>query len=138
MSVIPPKDAVLPPLEMSDRVDHPKFGFGTVSAPPEGDRYHVLFDDPKYGTKNIVRRFLFLVTRPDARGSLYWNQAYAQLLSKSQDHRWRTDEVMKRAFRDPQDEPINAATLRECLEIERDGLTTLLEFLDADEAGKHQ
>lgn len=137
MSTIPPKGAVLPPLEMSDRVDHKKFGFGTISAPPEGDKYEVEFDNPNFGTKRVVRRFLSLVTRPDAKGGPYWAQAYAGLLDKAQDDRWRTYEVMRGAFRDPHEEPRNAEKIRECLLREKRSMTALLDFLDADEAGEH-
>lgn len=137
MSRIPPKGAVLPSLEMSDRVDHTKFGLGTVSAPPDGDRYEVLFDHPECGTKKIVRRFLSLVTRPDAKGAPYWAHVYAQVLEKVQDSRRRTDEAMKRAFNDPGDVPFNAKRIRELLERENADISALLAFLDADEAGEH-
>lgn len=137
MSRIPPKGAVLPPLEMSDRVDHTKFGLGTISAPPDGEKYEVIFDNSECGTKKIVRRFLSLVTRPDTKGAPYWAHVYAQILDKVQDSRWRTVVSMERAFDDPGDDPSDAKKIRELLERENADISALLAFLDADEAGEH-
>lgn len=137
MSQIPPKDAILEPLQMQDRVDHPKFGLGTIAAPPEGDKYEVLFDNPEFGTKRIVRRFLFLVTRPDAKGGLFWAHEYAKVLDKVLYDRARTDGLMKAAFRDANDIPANAKSIREHLDREKASIEALLEFLDADEDGDH-
>lgn len=137
MRKLPPTDAVLEPLQMSDRVDHPKFGLGTISAPPEGDKYEVLFDNPDCGTKRVVRRFLFLATRPDAKGGSFWANEYARFLDKAQVDRRRTDEIMRRAFRGTDDEPKDTAALRKSLAQEKASIETLLEFLDADEAGDH-
>lgn len=137
MSKLSPKDTALNPLQLSDRVDHPKFGIGTISAPPERDKYQVLFDNPDHGTKFVVGHFLSLVTRPDAKGGPFWANEYACLLNAALNQRYRTDETMKRAFRNTQDDPIDVTSIRTNLEKEKANILALLEFLEADEAGEH-
>jgi len=137
MSKLPPEDAIPPPLQMSDRVDHRKFGLGTVSSPPQWDRFEVLFDNPAYGSKRVVRAFLTLVSSPDAKGGPYWEHEFTKVLEPVLNDRSRTDGILRSAFRDTSDDRWDAAKVRAALERERAGIATLLTFLDADEAGEH-
>lgn len=137
MNKVPPEGTALEPLQISDRVDNNKFGLGTISAAPDGDKCPVLFDDPEHGMKCIARRFLFLVTRPDAKGGPYWAHEYQKLLEAALEERARTSGVMEYAFRDTSQYSFDAAKVRQRLEGEKASIDALLNFLDADEAGEH-
>lgn len=137
MNKVPPEGTVLEPLQISDRVDNNKFGLGTISAAPEGHKCLVLFDDPEHGMKCIARRFLFLVTRPDAKGGSYWAHEYQKLLEAALDDRARTSGVMERAFRNSSQSSFDAAKVRQRLAGEKASIEALLNFLDTDEADEH-
>ena len=143
------------PFEWGDRVDHPKFGLGTVasrpvavagpvedrSAPggfstaPKGWRMEIDWDDPARPRSGMTSSFLSLVERPDAKGGPYWAAEYRHRLENTLRARRSTDSVMQDAFRSSRG--VGAAELRSILDGERAGIEELLRFLDADEAGEH-
>lgn len=137
-----------------DRVDHPKFGIGTivsrpvpVSGPiadrpgvgsyrtsPKGWRIEVEWDDPNRSRGKYSSLHFRLVERPDAKGGAYWAAAYRDRLEDVLDARRQTDGAMQQAFRSSNGGP---SDIRTKLQAEQDAITELLAFLDADEAGEH-
>lgn len=127
----------LPCLQISDRVDHPRFGLGTVCEPQKDDRVTVTFDVDWFGTKCIIRKFLTHVTSPDVKGGAYWAHEFQEFLELALLARSRTNAAMKLAFRDKSRLEVSSAHIRAALEREKASMEALLQFLDADEAGEH-
>lgn len=127
------------PFQWGDRVDHKKFGLGTVvSEPISGGkdwRLQVEWDDPSRGTTGIMSSILSLVSRPDAKGGAYWSYQYNQLLASVHAARNATNEALSNAFRPRGGEGLKS--LLDILEIEKSAVRELTDFLERDEAGEH-
>ena len=154
MSERPGREHGTPPFDWGDRVDHPKFGLGTivsrpgpVSGPiadrrdaggyrvgPKGWTIEVEWDDPKRPRGKFSNSHFHLVERPDAKGGAYWAAIYQEKLENALDARRRTASVMQQAFRSSDHGP---ADIRQKLEAEREVIERLLAFLDADDADEH-
>ena len=122
-------------LQWGDRVDHKKFGFGTVCGEPEGDKVLVEWDDPQRKTTGVMASFLQLVTRPDAKGGAYWNNEYKKLLEAVKVARVRSDTALANAFRPTKGSGI--ASIDQALSEEKSPMDALREFLEEDEKGNH-
>ena len=143
------------PFAWGDRVDHPKFGIGTVvsqpvpaSGPiadrsvaggyrigPKGWSIEVEWDDPNRSRRKFSSSHFSLVERPDAKGGAYWSAIHRERLENVLDARCRTNNSMQQAFRNPNGGPDE---VRAKLETERTAINELLAFLDADGAGEHR
>jgi hypothetical protein len=154
MSERPGREHDTPPFDWGDRVDHPKFGLGTivsrpgsVSGPiaehrdvggyrvgPKGWTIEVEWDDPNRPRGKFSSSHFRLVERPDAKGGAYWAAIYQEKLENALDTRRRTDVDMQRAFRSSEG---GAADVRMKLKAEREAIDDLLMFLEADDAGEH-
>ena len=122
-------------LEWGDRVDHKKFGLGTVSGEPEGDKILVDWDDPKRAPTRVVGSFLRLVTRPDAKGGAFWGNEYRKLLEAVQAARKTSEVALANAFRATDGQGLTS--LEKALEAEKAPLDALRDFLKQDEKGDH-
>lgn len=123
------------PLQWGDRIDHKKFGLGTVEGEPEGEKVHVIWDDPNRAPARVVSSFLRLVTRSDAKGGAFWNHEYSKLLKTVENTRAATNSELASAFR-----PIDGdglSKLEQTLESEAKAFNDLRDFLVADEKGEH-
>lgn len=142
------------PFDWGDRVDHTKFGLGTIvsrpvpasgpitdpSAPshysigPKGWTLEIEWDDPNRPRGKFSSIHFRVVERPDAKGSTYWMAIYRDRLGDTLDARRRTETLMKQAFRSSDGGPNE---VRAALDQERAAIDGLLAFLDADEVGEH-
>lgn len=99
------------PLAEGDRVDHRKFGLGTVvaidgppsvgaprgpgSPPPNAWKVTVACDDPARGEIRVLSTFLTKVASPDARPFVYWDRQWRPLRD-----RWlQARDAVKRRWR---------------------------------------
>ena len=123
------------PFQWGDRVDHKKFGLGTIEGEPEGEKVVVKWDDPKRAPTGVMSSFLRLVTRPDAKGGAFWNHEYKKLVDAVKSARATTDNAIGASFRPMNDDGL--AALDQSLAAERTALDALRDFLIADEAGEH-
>lgn len=123
------------PLQWGDRVDHKKFGLGTVDGEPEGEKVRVIWDDPNRAPARVVSSFLRLVTRPDAKGGAFWNHEYGKLLETVKSARGASDTALANAFRPKVGDGL--AAIDQALAIEAEALDALRSFLLADEMGEH-
>lgn len=143
-----------PPFDWGDRIDHPKFGLGTIVSRPEpvsgpiADRrdvgghrvgskgwiIEVEWDDMNRPRGKFSSSHFRLVEKPDAKGGAHWAAIYQEKLENALDARRRTDVDMQRAFRSSEG---GAANVRMKLGAEREAIEDLLTFLDADDAGDH-
>lgn len=138
------------PFQWGDRIDHKLFGFGTVDGDPvasvgmnpktyrtepRGWMVPVKWDDPERTATQVASVALNLVTRPDAKGSAYWNNEYQKHLKSIQVARTATDTALKNAFRPHKGNGLEA--LQRALEEEQDCMETLKAFLKDDANGEH-
>ena len=145
------------PLTWGDRVEHPKFGFGTVEGEPvpafgpimEAGRYgvgpkgwtvQVRWEDPnrapsKIGFDPKERPFLVKVFSPDARGHAYWENEFHKRLGPVEKIRAEIGTYLKSSFRARPG--FSRERLAELQARETHALTELQAFLAADEAGEH-
>ena len=137
MNTLSKESEGLEPFKIADRVDHTQFGFGTVVKPQQGDQVEVLFDILTQRVSKVRRRYLRLVTSPEAKGGPFWAQRYIVLLKETLDERARTDMIMELSFRSHSETVFDAARIRAALEYEKLSVQALLNFLDEDEAEKH-
>lgn len=143
-----------PPFDWGDRIDHPKFGLGTIVSRPEpvsgpiADRrdvggyrvgskgwiIEVEWDDMNRPRGKFSSSHFRLVERPDVKGCAYWAATYQEKLENALNARRETASVMQQAFRNSDRGP---ADIRKKLVAEREVIERLLAFLEADDAGEH-
>lgn len=123
------------PLQWGDRIDHKKFGLGTVDGEPNGAKVHVIWDAPNRAPTWVVSLFLRLVARPDAKGGAFWNYEYSKLLKTVENTRAATNTELAIAFRPLDGNGLSRLEL--ALESEVKALNDLRDFLSADEQGEH-
>lgn len=144
------------PLQWGDRVDHKKFGFGTVVGEPvpvvrgsaegppfivpSGWRVTIDWDDPALPQGEYVfdpaRTNTFQkVSSSNARGQAYWENEWRKCLEALLAARAATDAYLKGAFR--RIPPFSFEALAELQEQERRALTDVERFVEADERGEH-
>lgn len=122
-------------LQWGDRVDHKKFGLGTVEGEPDGEKVHVIWDDPNRTPTRVASSFLRLVTRSDAKGGTFWNHEYSKLLKTVENTRTATNSELASAFRPIESDGLYK--LEQALESEAKALNDLRDFLAADGRGEH-
>lgn len=144
------------PLQWGDRIDHQKFGFGTVVGEPvpvmggslegppyvvpSGWRITVDWDDParpqgEYSFDPARNNIFRKVSSPNARGQAYWANEWRKCLEPLLAARAATDAYLKEAFR--RMPPFAPDTLAQLQERERQALADVESFLAADERGDH-
>lgn len=142
-------------VQWGDRVDHRIMGFGTVvgepvamSGPiedrtmpggyrdgPKGYSVTVKWDDPSKREGTFGCRSLQLVTRPNAKGSGYWNNEYEKLLAEVMWSRRLTDAALKSGFRPKEGDSLSA--IERALMAERGPMERLANFLAEENKGEH-
>ncbi|MDR6872685.1 hypothetical protein J2Y55_003704 [Bosea sp. BE125] len=145
-----PSSELESPIQWGDRVDHKKFGLGTVKGEPDarsgasqelqsiehkGWAVPVTWDDPTREDSMVMSTFLKVVSRPDAKGGAYWNHEFQKLTKRVLAARQATDLVIGNAFR-PQGGG-GAAKVQAALAHEEVSLGELAAFLERDEQGEH-
>lgn len=128
-----------------DRVDHQKFGLGTVSDTPERmngmslDRtirmswtVPVTWDNPSITAKRVVSTFLSKLSSPDARPFSYYDKQWQPLLATWRAARRNYEEAVS-SFR-----PIpDSEQLKHLKHIENDAWLAMQAFLQDEANGKH-
>lgn len=136
------------PLAEGDRVDHRKFGLGTVvaidgppsvgaprgpgSPPPNAWKVTVACDDPARGAIRVLSTFLTKVASPDARPFVYWDRQWRPLRDRWLQARDAVEKALE-TFR-PLPDPDVLARLRAA---EQEALESLERFLAEERAGAH-
>jgi hypothetical protein len=138
------------PFKWGDRIDHAKFGLGTVNGEPravsgassdlrriepKGWTVPVKWDEASRGATQISSSHLKLVDRPNAKGGAYWNHEFQKLADEVRNARKETDLALTNVFRPVGGEGLS--TLRTRLEAEHEQLSRLLRFVEEDERGDH-
>lgn len=130
--------------QWGDRVDHNKFGLGTVVGEPiAGSNFDgkiswgvlVRWDDKNRPECKIMHNFLRLVERPDAKGGAYWANEHRKLLDIAIPKLRKLEHVLISSFR-PGSEPASAA-IEVALEQLEAAVKPIHDFAQRDEAGDH-
>lgn len=136
------------PFEEGDRVDHRKFGLGTVSGAPvatvgpdvsarsgvrdAGWRLSVTWDDPDRSTTQIMSSHLTKVASPDTRPYSYWNRQWQPLLTAWRDAR-KAFEIAAAEFRPIPDE----AAMSALHDREQAAWAAMQTFIEDERVGRH-
>jgi len=134
------------PFEWNDRIDHHVFGLGTVTGEPRpagsagnGRQatwlIQVTWDDIDRPPSSILSSHLRLISRPDAKGGVYWRNEYQNVLEPALRARQHVNDLMSKAYRGQNGDDVEA--LKEALSREKAVVFDVVEFLDADERGDH-
>lgn len=126
------------PLGEGDRVDHAKFGLGTVSRvdgsplqkpsePAPAWKVEVIFDGG-VGTKRVLNTFLVKVSSPEIRPFIFWDRQWQALRQVWLNARRSHEEALSK-FRPPP-KPEDIERLRT---TENDALLTLHDFIASDD-----
>lgn len=127
MVTLPPEHSFLE----GDRVDHPKFGHGTVLS-IEKTAVEVLFDDIPDAPKRFIPSFATKISSPGSRPFKYWDREWQELRAAWLTAR-RAAETSLMGFRPaPDSAAVRAATARE------DAARQAMEvFLQDERDGRH-
>jgi hypothetical protein len=126
------------PLVEGDRVDHRKFGLGTVVGVSDhrsntGEwRVDVDWDDKERNPCSVVSSFLGVVSRPNLRPFVYYDKQWKPLKANWLAARRNLENAVE-TFR-PEPSP---AGLIELQEIERLAWAELERFIEDDRTGRH-
>lgn len=132
------------PFQWGDRVDHNKFGLGTVVGEPaagsNSDRKAswgvlVRWDDQARSECRIAHNFLWLVERLDAKGGAYWANEHRKLIDVAIPKLRNLEHVLQSSFR-PGSGPASTAIEVALKQLEV-AVKPIQDFVKQDEAGKH-
>lgn len=144
------------PVQWGDRVDHKKFGFGTICAEPipmsgpsdrdpwvvaAGWRVRVEWEDPARQPMDIAYQpdgpnvVLTKVSSSAAKGYAYWQNEWRKHFEPVQAASEETAAYLRQSFRT--NPALSKAKLHELRRREDEAVKELVAFLDRDEAGEH-
>ena len=132
------------PFHWGDRVDHNKFGLGTVDGKPTASTnaakvktwlVPIRWDDTSRSAGKVVGEFIRLVHRPDAKGGAFWANEHTDLVDAAVAKLRDLEHALRTSFRPKSGSAIEPIE-RAILELEAN-LDSVRDFVLDDEAGKH-